>query len=157
MRASRAITRGRRDDRRPSGRIGRKVTTLTPATLVTLREFDQTFGAVKNWGSDDQLGTLNYLTSDEVVAGATLVRSGRQVSVAVPMSPSAGPDNPSPVLRYVAPGIPSQRACQAEELNRPLPSATVSAAAPVSPQPLSQLDKSRYILTGSSFEIHRES
>lgn len=91
----------------PSGGRGREVTTLTPAAHVTLREFDETFEAVKNWdrwGSDDQLGTLNYLTPAKVAAAATLVRSGRQVSKAIPMDTSAGPDNPSPVLRYVVRG-----------------------------------------------------
>ncbi len=83
------------------------MTTLTPAAPVTLHEFDEMFEAVKNWGrwgSDDQLGTLNYLTSAKVAAAATMVRSGRQVSMAIPMNTSAGPDNPNPVLRYVVRG-----------------------------------------------------
>ena len=40
---------------------------LTPPAPVTLREFDEIFEKVKNWGRwgpDDQLGTLNYLTAD---------------------------------------------------------------------------------------------
>jgi hypothetical protein len=38
------------------------MTTLTLPAPVTLREFDEIFEAVKNWGRwgpDDELGTLN--------------------------------------------------------------------------------------------------
>lgn len=44
-------------------------------------------------------------------------------------------------IRTPEAGMRPERWPEAEDLNRPLPSATVSAAAPVSPQPLSQLDK----------------
>ncbi len=40
---------------------------------VTLREFDEIFEKVKNWGRwgpDDQLGTLNYMTPDSIQAAA---------------------------------------------------------------------------------------
>jgi hypothetical protein len=52
---------------------------LTLPARVTLREFDEIFSKVKNWGRwgpDDQLGTLNYMTPDSVQAAAALVRSG---------------------------------------------------------------------------------
>ena len=42
---------------------------LTPPAPVTLREFDEIFDAVKNWGrwgDDDELGTLNYITPEMV-------------------------------------------------------------------------------------------
>ncbi len=63
--------------------------TLTPPALVSLEEFDDLFEKVKNWGRwgpDDERGTLNYLTPDRVAAAARLVRSGRQVSMAIPIS-----------------------------------------------------------------------
>ncbi len=83
------------------------MTTLTPPARVTLREFDEMFEAVKNWGrwgDDDELGTLNFLTPDKVAAAATLVRSGRHVTMAIPMNKVAGPDNPSPVIHHVVQG-----------------------------------------------------
>jgi kynurenine formamidase len=83
------------------------MTTLTRPAPVTLAEFDAIFEAVKNWdrwGPDDQLGTLNYITQDTVRAAAALVRSGRRATMAIPMNTVAGPDNPSPVLRYVVQG-----------------------------------------------------
>jgi kynurenine formamidase len=78
--------------------------TRTWPAPVTLREFDEIFEAVKNWdrwGPDDELGTLNYITPDMVRAAAGLVRSGRRATMSIPMSTVAGPDNPSPVIRYV--------------------------------------------------------
>jgi kynurenine formamidase len=78
--------------------------TQTWPAPVTLREFDEIFEAVKNWGRwgpDDELGTLNYITADMVRAAAGLVRSGRRATMAIPMSTVAGPDNPSPVIHYV--------------------------------------------------------
>src|SRR5580704_8302004 len=81
--------------------------TLTRPAPVTLREFDEIFEAVKNWGRwgpEDELGTLNYITPDTVRAAAALVRSGRQVTMSIPMNKVAGPDNPSPVTHHVVQG-----------------------------------------------------
>ena len=53
--------------------MSRAMTELTPPAPVTLAEFDEIFGAVKNWGrwgDDDELGTLNYVTPDTVRAAA---------------------------------------------------------------------------------------
>jgi kynurenine formamidase len=55
-------------------------------------------------GPDDELGTLNYITPEMVRAAAGLVRSGRQVSMSIPMNTVAGPDNPSPVIHHVVQG-----------------------------------------------------
>ena len=80
---------------------------LTLPARVTLREFDEIFEKVKNWGRwgpDDQLGTLNYMTPDSVQAAAALVRSGRHVTMLIPMNTVAGPDNPSPVIHHVVQG-----------------------------------------------------
>jgi kynurenine formamidase len=74
---------------------------------VTKQEFDAVFAAVRNWGRwgpDDELGTLNYITPEMVRAAAGLVRSGRQVSMSIPMNTVAGPDNPSPVIHHVVQG-----------------------------------------------------
>jgi kynurenine formamidase len=72
-----------------------------------MREFDQIFQSVKNWGrwgEDDQLGTMNYITPQTVRAAAGLVRSGRRATMSIPMSTTAGPDNPSPVIHHVVQG-----------------------------------------------------
>ncbi len=84
------------------------MTTMTeqPAT-VSLAEFDRIFESVKNWGRwgpDDQLGTLNYITPAKVREAAGLVRSGRRVSMEIPINTVAGPDNPNPALHFVTQG-----------------------------------------------------
>ena len=46
--------------------------TPTPPAPVSLAEFDRMYESVKNWGkwgSDDDRGTLNYITPDKVAAG----------------------------------------------------------------------------------------
>ena len=79
--------------------------TLTPPAPVTLADFDAMFEAVKNWGRwgpDDERGTLNYLTPDKVAAAGALVRSGRTVSMAIPINKAAGPDNPNPAVHLMS-------------------------------------------------------
>jgi kynurenine formamidase len=83
------------------------MTATTPPAPVTLAAFDKIFESVKNWGrwgSDDERGTLNYLTPEHVRAAAALVRSGRHVTMSIPMNTAAGPDNPSPVIHHVVQG-----------------------------------------------------
>ena len=79
--------------------------TLTPPAPVSLAEFDALFESVKNWGRwgpDDDRGTLNYITPDKVAAAAALVRSGRSVSMAIPINKAAGPDNPNPAVHLMS-------------------------------------------------------
>jgi kynurenine formamidase len=76
-------------------------------TRVSVAEFEQIFESVKNWGRwgpDDDLGTLNYITPDHVRRAAALVRSGRRVSMSIPVNRAAGPDNPLPALLLVVQG-----------------------------------------------------
>jgi len=78
---------------------------LTRPAPVSLDEFDRIFESVKNWGRwgpDDELGTLNYITPERVAGAAALVRSGRTVSMAIPISTVAGPDNPSPAVHFMS-------------------------------------------------------
>jgi kynurenine formamidase len=82
------------------------MTTVTeqPAT-VSLAEFDRIFESVKNWGRwgpDDQLGTLNYITPAKVREAAGLVRSGRRVSMEIPINTVAGPDNPNAAIHFIS-------------------------------------------------------
>jgi kynurenine formamidase len=84
-----------------------RMTALTLPAPVTLAEFEQIFEQVSNWGRwgpDDELGTLNFITPDKVRAAAGLVRSGRQVTMAIPVNTTAGPDNPHPAIRHVVQG-----------------------------------------------------
>ncbi|CAN5116920.1 cyclase family protein [soil metagenome] len=39
------------------------------------------------WGRDDELGTLNYITPEKRRAAATLVQTGRTISLALPLAP----------------------------------------------------------------------
>jgi hypothetical protein len=74
---------------------------------VSVAEFEQIFESVKNWGRwgpDDELGTLNYVTPEKVRAAASLVRSGRRVSMAIPINKVAGPDNPMPASLWLVQG-----------------------------------------------------
>ncbi len=71
---------------------------------VTMREFDKIFMSVCNWGRwgpDDEKGTLNYITPEHVRSAASSVRSGRTVSLAIPINKVAGPDNPHPALHHI--------------------------------------------------------
>lgn len=79
----------------------------TQPRKLTLSEFDQLFESVKNWGRwgpDDQLGTLNFITPEKVHEAAGLVRSGRRVSMGLPINKVAGPDNPNPAIHFVSLG-----------------------------------------------------
>jgi kynurenine formamidase len=72
---------------------------------MSLEEFDRLFESLKNWGQwgpNDDKGTLNYITPDKVCAAAKLVKSGRSVSMEIPINTLAGPDNPNPAIHYMA-------------------------------------------------------
>ncbi|MBV8257681.1 MAG: cyclase family protein [Actinobacteria bacterium] len=74
---------------------------------VSVEEFEQVFESVKNWGRwgpDDELGTLNFVTPEKVREAAQLVRSGRRVSMAIPINKVAGPDNPMQASLLVVQG-----------------------------------------------------
>jgi kynurenine formamidase len=72
---------------------------------VSLAEFDRIYESVKNWGRwgrNDDRGTLNYVTPAMVAAAAVGVRSGRTVSMAIPINKTAGPDNPNPAVHLMS-------------------------------------------------------
>lgn len=72
---------------------------------VSAQEFEALFKSVCNWGRwglNDERGTLNYITPEHIRAAAQLVRSGRTVSMAIPLNKVAGPDNPRPPAHYMA-------------------------------------------------------
>jgi kynurenine formamidase len=87
----------------------------TPSPL-SAGQFEELFRRVCNWGKwgpDDVRGTLNYITPETVRSAAALVRSGRTVSLAIPIDTVAGPDNPNPafhamVRTFDVPGEPGE-------------------------------------------------
>ncbi len=87
--------------------------TKTTPSHVSKAEFDELFQAVCNWGrwgNDDEKGTLNYIQPEHIRRAAALVRSGRSVSMAIPINKVAGPDNPRPAAHYMVRGfdLPSE-------------------------------------------------
>ena len=83
---------------------GEKIPMKTLPAAVSLKQFDELFHEVCNWGrwgAEDERGTANYISADCVRAAAALVRSGCTASMAVPISKIAGPDNPHPPAHYM--------------------------------------------------------
>jgi hypothetical protein len=79
------------------------MTKTTPAH-VSKAQFARLFQTVCNWGRwgpDDEKGTLNYIQPKHIRRAAGLVRTGRSVSMAVPINKTAGPDNPRPAIHYM--------------------------------------------------------
>src|SRR3981081_4335039 len=71
---------------------------------ISIVEVEAMFESVKNWGrwgADDEMGTLNYITPGHVRRAAGLVKSGRSVSMAIPINTVAGPDNQSPAIHHM--------------------------------------------------------
>jgi kynurenine formamidase len=52
-----------------------------------LRDSPKNWG---RWGSDDEIGCLNYLTADEVLRGVRHVRSGKVFTLGIPMGSAGG-------------------------------------------------------------------
>jgi kynurenine formamidase len=50
----------------------------------TVREWGRRYSNWRRFGADDELGTLNFITRDRVLAAASLVRTGLVVSCALP-------------------------------------------------------------------------
>jgi kynurenine formamidase len=78
-----------------------------PRARVSRAAFDEMARAVNNagrFGAGAARGTLTYTTPAMVTAAAGLVRSGRTISLAVPISTTAGPDNPRPARHHMVQG-----------------------------------------------------
>lgn len=81
------------------------MTIVSKHTQISKEEFHRLFESLKNWGkwgTDDTRGTLNYISPEKIIAAAALVKSGRSVSMAIPINTVAGPDNPNPAIYYMA-------------------------------------------------------
>jgi kynurenine formamidase len=60
--------------------------------IETVRELARKYRNWGKWGANDELGTLNYITPEKVVAAARLVRRGTVISLAIPFD-SKGPQS----------------------------------------------------------------
>ncbi len=60
--------------------------------INTVRELARRLRNWGKWGADDELGTLNYITPEKVVAAAALVKQGKVLSLAIPFD-SNGPQS----------------------------------------------------------------
>lgn len=88
----------------PTIDAGHIMRTKTNPTFLAAEEFNQLFERVCNWGHwgpDDEKGTLNYIRPEHLIASASLVRSGRTVSLCLPINTVAGADNPRPSVHYM--------------------------------------------------------
>ncbi|HEY8171061.1 MAG TPA: cyclase family protein [Candidatus Limnocylindria bacterium] len=54
-------------------------------TIDTVRELAELCSNWGRWGPDDELGTLNHLQPEDVVAASRLVRDGRVISLSIPV------------------------------------------------------------------------
>lgn len=69
-------------------------------TFPSEAELDALFEELDNagrWGRDDELGTLNFITNEKRIAAASLVRTGRVLSLARDLNTLQSANNPSPV------------------------------------------------------------
>ena len=73
---------------------------------LTRQDVDATAERLKNWGKwgpDDEIGTLNYTTADDIVKAAGLVKKGRVMSLALAFDntgPQGGKTKFPPVGRF---------------------------------------------------------
>jgi kynurenine formamidase len=83
---------------------------MTERIDISGAEFRALFRAVSNWGrwgEDDELGTLNELSADRIVAAARLVGSGDAVTLSHPWDTEKRIDNPHPADHHMTllPGV----------------------------------------------------
>jgi len=82
---------------------------IVPGTpKMTAAEFDALFQANNNWGrwgKEDRLGTANLITEAKRRQAGALVKQGISVSIAHDLSTEPAADNPSPLLRVMAPSL----------------------------------------------------
>jgi kynurenine formamidase len=78
-------------------------------TEAQLKEFFTSLSNWGKWGPNDQLGALNYITSEKRSRAAGLVREGKTVSLSLPLATAPAADNPTPVTHLMtATGKPEE-------------------------------------------------
>ncbi len=76
----------------------------TPPPLPTEDEVRRYLESCSNWGRwgpDDNAGTVNLITPEVRRQAASLVKSGRAVSLAYPLNTTGGPGNWNPAQHYI--------------------------------------------------------
>ena len=63
---------------------------MSTPTIETVRELCARYSNWGRWGPDDEMGTLNHVTPEDVIEAAGLVDSGKTISMALPYD-SDGP------------------------------------------------------------------
>lgn len=77
---------------------------MNKPNFLSQADFEEIFRSVSNWGrwgSEDERGTLNYITPEHIRAAAALVRTGQSISLSLPLNMIAGPDNPRPSVHHM--------------------------------------------------------
>jgi len=74
----------------------------TPPTADEYAEYRTRFSNWGRWGTDDEFGTLNFITPDVRRGAAALVSEGRAISCSRPINTHSGPANPYPARHLVA-------------------------------------------------------
>ena len=72
--------------------------------IPTRAEVESYFAERNNWGrwgADDQVGAVNLITTDKRLRAASLVRSGRAVSLSREFPKTPAPNNPTPAQHYM--------------------------------------------------------
>src|SRR5947209_13379775 len=75
------------------------------ANIETVRELAARYCNWVRWGPEDQLGTLNFVTPERLRAAASLIRSGRAISLQIPLDENgpqrgSGRFNPIHLMRH---------------------------------------------------------
>ncbi len=72
-----------------------------PLSADDVQDLHQRLSNWGRWGPDDQLGTLNFVTTEVTTAAVALVRTGRTVSCARPLPTQPALDNMNPVVHHM--------------------------------------------------------
>jgi kynurenine formamidase len=82
----------------PAGAVGRHST-----AQLELEQFRELFAQVSSWGGGggEHTGGLAELTPARVASAAREVRTGRRISMGLPLDLSAAPDNPAPPVHHM--------------------------------------------------------
>ena len=80
-------------------------TGLGSPSIETVRELSARYTNWGRWGPDDQLGTLNFNTPEHILAAAALIRTGRSISLQIPLDEDgpqrgSGRFNPIHLMRH---------------------------------------------------------
>jgi len=83
-------------------------TTRPRLSAAEVKELFKTLSNWGRWGSEDERGALNFITTQRRAAAGRLVQTGETASMALPLATASGPDNPTPVthvMLYSGPGL----------------------------------------------------